>query len=62
MAKATLTKDNISLGLVYSFSGLVHYHHGRKQGSIQTDIVLERELRVYLDPQAPRTQYVPYWI
>ena len=28
MTKATLTKDNISLGLAYRFRGLVHYHQG----------------------------------
>jgi hypothetical protein len=42
------------LGLVYSFSGLSHYHHDRKHGSIQADLVLE-ELRVlHLDLQAAR--------
>jgi hypothetical protein len=30
-------------------------HHGRKQGSSQADLVLEKELRVlYLDPKAAR--------
>jgi hypothetical protein len=33
------------LGLAYRFRGLVHYHHGRKHGSLQTDMALE-ELRV----------------
>jgi hypothetical protein len=28
------------------FRGLVHYHHGRKHGSVQADMVLEKELRV----------------
>jgi hypothetical protein len=33
-------------------SGSVHYHHGRKHGSVQADMMLEKELRVlYLDPQ-----------
>ena len=41
--------------LAYSFSGLVHYHHGGKHGSIQADMVLEKELRVlHLDPVATR--------
>jgi hypothetical protein len=33
--------------------GLVHYHHDRKHGGIQTDVVLEKEPRVlYLDQRA----------
>ena len=49
MARATLIKESISLGLAYSFRGLVHYHHG----SMQADMVLEKELRVlHLDLQA----------
>ena len=55
MTKATLTKANIELGLAYSFRGLVHYHHGRKHGSMQADMVLEKELRVlHLDLKAAR--------
>jgi hypothetical protein len=34
------------LGLAYRFRGSVHYHHGGKHGSIQADMVLEKELRV----------------
>ena len=45
MTVATLLKDNIELELAYSFSGLVHYHHGGKHGNMQADMVLE-ELRV----------------
>ena len=46
-------KNNISLGLAYSFRGSVYYHHGGKHGSMQADMVLEKELRVlHLDPQA----------
>jgi hypothetical protein len=33
MTTATLIKKNISLGLPYSFTGLVHYHLSRKLGS-----------------------------
>jgi hypothetical protein len=33
------------LGLGYKFRGSVHYHHGRKHGSTQADLMLE-ELRV----------------
>jgi hypothetical protein len=45
MTEATLVKNNISLGLAYSFRGLVHYRHLGKQGSLQADMVVE-ELRV----------------
>jgi hypothetical protein len=34
-------QGNISLGLVYTFRGSVHYHHGRKYGSTQAGMVLE---------------------
>jgi hypothetical protein len=33
------------LGLAYRFRGSVHYHHGRKHGSIQAGMV-RKELRV----------------
>ena len=46
MAEATLTKENISLGLAYSFRGSVHYRHGGKHGSVRADTVLEKKLRV----------------
>ena len=40
------------IGTVREFRGLVCYHHGDKLGGMQTDTVLERELRVlHLDPQ-----------
>ena len=42
MATAALIKENISLGLTYSFRGSVHYHHGGKHGGMQADVVLER--------------------
>lgn len=38
---ATIIKDNIYLGLVHSFRGLVCYQYGRKDGSIKPDIVAE---------------------
>jgi len=44
MTKATLI--NIYLGLAYSFRGSVHHHHGGKHGSVQADLVLEKELSV----------------
>jgi hypothetical protein len=44
MTTAILIKEMIKLGLVYSFRSLVHYHHGKEQGSMQADMVLERKL------------------
>jgi hypothetical protein len=62
MTKATLIKENISLGLNYSFRDLVHYHH-EKHGSIQADMVLEKEMRaLHLDPQAAEGDCVPHWV
>jgi hypothetical protein len=59
MIKATLIKENISLGLAYSFRGLVHYDQGGKIGGIQSDLVLE-ELRVlHLDPKAAKGDCPP---
>ena len=53
MTMTALIKENIKLGLAYSFRGLVYYHHGKKHGSAQADTVLEKEPRVlYLDQQA----------
>ena len=55
MTKATLTKENISLRLAYSFRSSAHYHQGRKHGSVQEDMVLEKELRIlHLDLKAAR--------
>ena len=45
---ATLMKENISLGLAYRFRGLVHYCYGRKHGSTQVDMVLERSQEFYI--------------
>ena len=61
MTKATLLKENISLGLAYSFRGSVHYLHGGKHSSMLTDTMLEKELRVlHLDPQAAKGDCVPH--
>ena len=32
-------------GTGLQFRGLIHYHHGRKHGSMQADMVLEKEPR-----------------
>ena len=62
MTMATLIKENISLGLAYSFRGLVCCHHGGKDGSMQAGMVLEKELRVlHLGPQAVAEDCAPYW-
>jgi len=39
-----------------SFRGLVHFHHGEKRGSIQRDMVLEKELRVLHSKEAGKYQ------
>lgn len=51
MAIPTLLKENISLGLAYSCTGLLHYHYSWEHDDMQADIMLEKGLRVlYLDP------------
>jgi len=52
MTKAMLTNDNIELGLAYSFKYLVHYHHGRKHGSLQSYMVLEEPRVLHLETEA----------
>lgn len=53
MTKATLTKVKHFIGVGLQFRGSVHCHHGRKHGSVQAAMVLEKELRgLHLDPQA----------
>ena len=55
MTKATRIKENISLGLAYSFRGSVHYHHGGKCGIVQEVMALENELGVlHLDLKVVR--------
>ncbi|XP_055465422.1 CD27 antigen isoform X3 [Psammomys obesus] len=57
VGKAALT-CNPTLG---KWRGLVHYHGG-KHGSVQADMVLEKELSVLrLDPQAVAGDCVPHW-
>ena len=47
-------KDNISLGLAYSFRCSVHYHHGGKHGSVQAGMALEEQRVLYLVLKANR--------
>jgi hypothetical protein len=45
-------QGNSSNGKHFIGAGLVHYHHGRKHGGMQVDLVLEKELRaLHLDLQ-----------
>ena len=49
--------------LAYRFRGSVRYHHSGKHGSIQADMVLEKELRVlHLDPKAAEGDCLSYSI
>ena len=52
MTKATLIKVNIELGLEYSFRELVHYHRGRKHGSVQAEMEMEKLRVLHLDLRA----------
>jgi hypothetical protein len=52
MTKSIFKKENIELGLDYSFRGSVHYHHGRKHVSVHADMVLEGQRHLHLDPKA----------
>ena len=45
MTTAILITEMITLGLAYIFRNLVYYHHGREHGSMQVDMVLEKEVR-----------------
>jgi hypothetical protein len=51
---------NLSLGLAYSFRDSIHYHHGRKHGSTQADMVLEELRALHLDPKAARRTLSSY--
>ena len=51
-------KEKHFIEVAYIFRGLVHCCHGGKHGGMQTDIVLEKQLRVekelHLDPTGTR--------
>jgi hypothetical protein len=58
MTKANSYKEQCLIGAC-RFRGSVHYHHGRKHGSVQADTVLEKEPRVlHLDPRQPGRDYL----
>lgn len=40
--------------LAYSFRGSVNYHHGRKYGTVQADLVLEEPRVLHLELKAAR--------
>jgi hypothetical protein len=44
MTTTNIIKESISSGWL-AVTGLVHYRYGMKHGGMQTDMVLERELR-----------------
>jgi len=48
MTQATLIRITFNLGLAYRFRGSVHYHQGRKHGSIQAGIALEERRVLHL--------------
>ena len=46
-------KDEYFIEACLQFRSLVHCHYGREHGSMQADMMLEKELRVlHLDPRA----------
>jgi hypothetical protein len=55
MTTATLikTKTKHLIGVGLQLRGLIHFCHGRKQGNMQTDMMLEKELSIlHLDSKA----------
>jgi hypothetical protein len=62
VTKTTLTKKIISLERAYSFRDSAHYHHGKKHGSVQADMVLEELRLLHLDLQAAEEDCVPHWV
>lgn len=62
--KATIIKDDY-LGVAYCFRGSSHYYPGRKNGSIQANMVLKKKLRILdLDAKAAITRSIPlpHWV
>jgi hypothetical protein len=56
MAKATLIKTNISLCWAYSFRDSVHYHHGKRYGIVQANLVPKEPSSLHLDLKTARRQ------
>jgi len=52
VTKSTLIGETFN-GVAHSVRGSFHYHHGRKHGLKQADMVLEPSV-VHLDPKAAR--------
>ena len=52
-----MAMTTVITGTGLQFRGLVHYHHGRKHGTVKIDMILEKELRdLYLDQQATESK------
>jgi hypothetical protein len=49
------------LGLAYSFRGGIYYHHSRKYGGVQADMVLEEPRVLILDPWIAEGDCAPHW-
>jgi hypothetical protein len=60
LAKATLTKANIELGLANSCRDLGY--KGGKHGSMQADVGLERPRLLHPDPKAARRLSPTHWV
>ena len=62
ITRQLLQRKTFHWGWLTSFRGLVCRHHGKKHGSVQADMVLEKELRVlHLYLQAAEGDCVPHW-
>jgi hypothetical protein len=60
MTKIILMKENIYLKVAYSFRDSGHYHHGRRNGSNHTDMILKEPRVLHLDPKATRRYYLQH--
>jgi hypothetical protein len=47
-----LWRKTLNLGQGYTFTGLVHYHHGKKHGVVQADMLTKELKALDLDPWA----------
>lgn len=48
MTMVIFIKENIYWEFAYTFRGIVHYHHGRKYGSMQAEVKLEESRVLYI--------------
>ena len=71
MTTAIPIKENISLGLAYSFRSSDHHRHGRKHGSIQAGMMLKKSV-LHIDLKTARRRpssagsqeetLIPHWV